>query len=296
MVTRRHWMIGAGAGLTMSLSGRAGRAAAAEAWGEDLAREFATLEAGIGARMGVTVIDTGTGAHASHRGTERFPMCSTFKWLASAAVLTRVDAGRESLERRVHYTASDLVTYSPATEKRVDQGMTMAEICEAAITLSDNTAGNLILASLGGPAGLTAYARSIGDAVSRLDRNEPTLNEAKPGDPRDTTTPDAMAANLQAVVLGARLSAGSRAQLTGWLVANTTGGTRLRAGLPKDWRVGDKTGTGAGGTNNDVAVVWPPGRAPLVICAYSTETQSPPERCNAAIAGAARAIAASLAG
>ena len=151
-----------------------------------------------------------------------------------------------------------------------------------------------IEASLGGPAGLTAYARSIDDEVTRLDRNEPTLNEARPGDPRDTTTPDVMAADLEAVVLGSRLSAGSRAQLTAWLVANTTGGTRLRAGLPKDWRVGDKTGTGSGGTNNDVAVVWPPGRAPLVVCAYITETQSPSEHCNAAIASAARAVAASL--
>lgn len=295
MVTRRHWMIGLGAGLVTGLTKRPDTAAAAEPWAGNLARKFATIEAGIGARMGVTVIDTGTGLHASHRGTERFPMCSTFKWLASAAVLAGVDAGRERLERRVHYASSDLVIYSPATEKRVEDGMTMAELCEAAITLSDNTAGNLILASLGGPSSLTAYARSIGDQVTRLDRNEPTLNEAKPGDPRDTTTPDAMAANLQAVILGSRLSSGSRERLTAWLAANTTGGARLRAGLPKDWRVGDKTGSGSEGTNNDVAVVWPPGRAPLMVCAYITETRSPSERCNAAIAAAAQAVAASLA-
>jgi beta-lactamase class A len=175
----------------------------------------------------------------------------------------------------------------------VGDGMTLAEICEAAVTLSDNTAGNLMLAAIGGPPGLTAFARSLGDQVTRLDRDEPSLNEALPDDPRDTTTPNAMASNLQALVLGTKaLSAASREQLTAWLVANKTGDARLRAGLAKDWRVGDKTGTGARGTNNDVAVIWPPGKAPIVITAYLTGSTVSAAHQNAILASVARAVSA----
>ena len=138
--------------------------------------------------------------------------------------------------------------------------MTLAEICEAAMIVSDNTAGNLILAALGGPAGFTAYVRSLGDSITRLDRIEPDLNEAAPGDPRDTTTPLAMLGNVQKLVLGDALSAASREQLTKWMLGNKTGDTRLRAQLPAGWRTGDKTGAGERGTNNDVGVLWPPGR------------------------------------
>jgi beta-lactamase class A len=180
------------------------------------------------------------------------------------------------------------------TEKHTADGMTLAELCDAAVTLSDNTAGNLLLAALGGPAGITAFARSLGDPVTRLDRIEPELNEAKPGDPRDTTSPAAMTANLRALVLGDALSAASRAQLTAWLAANKTGDTRLRAQLPAGWRVGDKTGTGGNGSNNDVGVLWPPGRAPIVVSAYLTETAVPPEQRNAAIAAVGQAVAEAL--
>jgi beta-lactamase class A len=239
--------------------------------------------------LGVALIDTATGQQAGHRMAARFPMCSTFKVLAASAILKRVDEGKEKLERRVVYQKSDLVTYSPTTEKHVGGGMTLAEICEAAITLSDNTAGNLMLANIGGPAGLTAFARSIGDPVTRLDRIETELNEATPGDPRDTTTPEAMAKNLRALMLGNVLSAGSRHQLTAWLVGNKTGDARLRAGLP-GWRIGDKTGSGEHGTANDVAVLWPPGRAPMVVTVYLTNTSASAERRNAAIAEVGRAI------
>ncbi len=187
-------------------------------------------------------------------------MCSTFKVLASSAILHNVDAGKESLERRVYFNETDLVTYSPETKKHVGpSGMTIAELCKAAITLSDNTAGNLLLASIGGPKGFTDFARSLGDKMTRLDRIETALNEALPDDPRDTTTPNAMASDLQSLVLGKTLSAKSRAQLVEWLAANTTGGKRLRAGLPTGWHVGDKTGTGDRGTANDIAVIWPTG-------------------------------------
>ena len=175
--------------------------------------------------------------------------------------------------------------------------MTLAEICEAAMTRSDNTAGNLLLAAIGGPPGLTAFARGLGDQVTRLDRNEPSLNEALPDDPRDTTTPNAMASNLQTLVLGtAALSAASREQLTAWLIANKTGDTRLRAGFAKDWRVGDKTGAGDRGTNNDVAVVWPPGRAPVILAVYLTGASVPAAQQNATIASVARAVAAMTSG
>ncbi|MDR3462507.1 MAG: class A beta-lactamase, partial [Beijerinckiaceae bacterium] len=228
---------------------------------------------------------------------ERFPMCSTFKVIACGAVLARVDAGREDLNRRIRFEAGDLVPYSPVTKDRVGgDGMTLAELCKAALTQSDNTAANLILASLGGPAAVTAFARALGDSVSRLDRVETALNAATPGDPRDTTTPDAMVDNLRALVVDGRLSARSRDQFSEWLVANQTGGARLRAGLPQDWRVGDKTGSGDWGTTNDVAVVWPPGRKPLILCVYLTNTKASVDDRNATIAAVGRAVERALRG
>ncbi|MCA6113656.1 class A beta-lactamase [Bradyrhizobium sp. WSM 1738] len=259
--------------------------------------EIRRLEIESGGRLGVCVFETATGARHVHRGDERFPMCSTFKALAAAAILARVDSGNEQLTRRITYDASALVTYSPVTEKHVSDGMTLAEICEAAVTLSDNTAGNLLLGAIGGPSGLTAFVRSLGDPITRLDRDEPSLNEALPDDPRDTTTPNAMASNLQALILGTKaLSAPSREQLTAWLIANKTGGTRLRAGLAKDWRVGDKTGTGARGTNNDVAVIWPPNKAPVIITAYLTGATVSAAQQNATLASVARAASAMISG
>src|SRR5262245_19881348 len=174
--------------------------------------------------------------------------------------------------------------------------MTLAELCEAAVTVSDNTAGNLLLASLGGPAGLTTFTRTLGDSVTRLDRIEPDLNEAAAGDPRDTTSPAAMLADLNALVLGTALSAGSRERLTAWLVGCRTGDKRLRAGLPQGWRVGDKTGTGENGTANDVAVIWPPQRAPLVLTVYLTGASASAAERDATHAAVARAVAAALDG
>jgi beta-lactamase class A len=174
--------------------------------------------------------------------------------------------------------------------------MTVAELCEAAVTLSDNTAANLLLASLGGPSAITAYARSLGDDITRLDRIEPELNEATPGDPRDTTTPAAMAKNLKLLATGTALSAASRDQLNAWLVGCKTGDAKLRAGLPKSWRVGDKTGSGGHGSNNDVAVIWPDGRPPVIIASYLTETTISDDQRNAVHAAVGRAVAAAIAG
>lgn len=247
---------------------------------EDKVREaLFALDRKHGGRLGVAILDSGTGRIVAHRGEERFAMCSTFKFVAAAFALARVDRGEEELERRVSYSKADLITYSPVTEKHVEKGLTVAELCDAAVTLSDNTAGNLLLDSFGGPKGLTDYMRSLGDEASRLDRREPDLNEARTGDPRDTTTPVAMAGVLRQIVLGGALSPASRQQLTAWLVANKTGDKRLRAGVPKGWRIGEKTGTGNNNATNDIGVIWPPGRAPLVVTAYYAEASAAfPER------------------
>jgi beta-lactamase class A len=228
------------------------------------------LEHATGNRIGVSALDTGTARRLRYRSGERFAMCSTFKLPATAAILSRVDAGHERLDRPVLVDRADVVGWAPVTEKHIGESLPLATLCEAAITQSDNGAANLILNVLGGPRGVTAYARALGDPVTRLDRRELALNSVGPGDPRDTTTPDAMVADLGKLALGTALSPASRARLVGWLVANQTGDECLRAGLPKGWRVGDKTGTGpTGGAVNDVAIVWPPGRAPLLIAAYT---------------------------
>jgi beta-lactamase class A len=252
---------------------------------EELQQAFSRLEQKHGGRLGVGILDTGKTKSMAYRGDERFPLCSTFKALAGACVLARVDRKEESLSRRVAYSKDDLVTYSPVTEKHAgSEGMTIAEICDAAITLSDNTAGNLLLDSFGGPAGLTAYLRSLGDPVTRLDRREIELNEAIPGDPRDTTSPLAMAETLRKIILGDTLSTPSREQLIAWLIDCKTGDKRLRAGVPAGWRVGDKTGTGGHNATNDVAVIWPPGRAPLIVTAYYVDANASADERNAVIA------------
>ena len=253
---------------------------------------LAALERTHGGRLGVAVLEAGSGRRLLHRADERFPMCSTFKFLAAAQVLQRVDRGAERLERRVVFPKEALVTYSPVTEQHTGApGMTLGEVCHAAITVSDNTAGNLLLASGGGPEGFTAFLRSLGDSTSRLDRIEPFLNEALPGDARDTTTPAAMMEDLRTLLLGDALSAASRAQLAEWLVATTTGATRLRAGLPADWRAGDKTGTGANGVTNDVAIAWPSGRAPVLVAAYFAGSSVAQEVRNGVLAEVGRIAA-----
>lgn len=260
---------------------------------DDLAREFAKIEVKSKGRLGVAVL-LPSGKRVQHRGDERFPMCSTFKFLAASLVLTRVDAGREHLDRAVSFSKSDLVTYSPETEKHAGSSMTMAELCKAALTLSDNTAANLLLASFGGPPAVTSFARSIGDMVTRLDRTETTLNEAAPGDPRDTTTPNAMLRNLQKILVGDVLKPGSRKQLTDWMLANTTGKAKFVAGLPPGWKVADKTGSGEHGSNNDIGVLYPPAGKPVLIASYLTETEIANDDRNAIHADVARAIAARL--
>lgn len=259
---------------------------------DDLKDKISHIEVEVKGRLGVTVLDTGSDRRFGYRENERFPMCSTFKLLAAAAILRRVERKQETLERRVHFSRSDLVTYSPVTEKHIESGMTVAELCEAAITLSDNTAGNLMLAMLGGPSGVTAFARTLDDPLTRLDRTETALNEAKPGDVRDTTTPAAMAEDLRKLAFGHALAKESSAQLKAWLLANKTGDARLRARLPAGWRVGDKTGSGEHGSTNDVGILWPPHSAPLIVATYLTETAAHADERNTALAAIGQALAA----
>jgi beta-lactamase class A len=244
---------------------------------------LAAIEAREGGRLGVMVLDTGPGgARLEHRSGERFPMCSTFKLMAAAAVLERVDAGKERLDRMIAYGPGDLLEYAPVTKAHVaDGGMSLADLCAAALNWSDNTAANLILAAIGGPEGFTAFVRSLGDSTTQLDRNEPTLNTSIPGDERDTTTPQAMADDLQKTLIGDALSVTSRKQLETWLINDKVGDKRLRAGLPPSWGIGDKTGSGDHGTTNTIGIIRPPGRPPLIAVVYYTGSDAPMDARNA---------------
>jgi len=261
---------------------------------QPLLSTLAALETRSRGKLGCAVLDLGKSNHTSpcigQRAAERFPMCSTFKFLVTAYILKRTETRQEQLDRRITYTKADLLPYSPVTQQHVSDGMTVAQLCEASMTLSDNTAANLLLSSFGGPPALNNFLRSIGDSTTHLDRTEPALNEAIVGDPRDTTTPAAMAENLRRILFGDVLNFNCRADLTNWLMANKTGDARLRAGLPHSWRIGDKTGTGEHGTTNDIAVIWPPRRAPVVVTAYLTQSPLNDSDRNAILADVGRAI------
>jgi beta-lactamase class A len=261
----------------------------------DFASRILSIEERTGARIGVAALDTASGKRLDHRSEERFPMCSTFKFLAAAAVLKRVDEGKEKLDRFVPYAAKDILEYAPVTKAHLqDGGMPLGALCAAAVEQSDNTAGNLLLEVIGGPAGLTNFARAIGDETTRLDRKEPELNSAIARDERDTTSPAAMCADMQRLVLGNALSESSRHQLEDWLRHNETGALMIRAGVPKTWNVGDKTGRCGNGATNDVAIIRPPGRAPIVVAIYSIGSTASADDRAATLADAARAVVESL--
>jgi beta-lactamase class A len=278
------------ASLSLALHGGLPAPASAQA-----ADALAALEARHGGRLGVVALDTASGRRMVYRPGERFAMCSTHKFLTAAAILAMVDRGRMKLDRNVSYGRADLLDYAPITRKNADRGsMTVEALCIAAIDWSDNTAANLLLGLIGGPPGWTRYARSIGDTFSRLDRIEPDLNSAVPGDPRDTTTPAVMVGNLEAVLLGKALGDASRLRLTGWLLDSKITGTLLRAGLPAGWRVGDKSGSGERGTRNDIGIILPPKAAPILAAVYYTQSSEAPASREAVIAEAGRIIARSF--
>jgi len=239
------------------------------------------LEKRFKVRLGVFAADTTTGLSLAHRQDERFAMCSTFKTYAVAAVLKKHAAETGLLGKRIHFTREDLVPHSPVTETRVNSGMTVAELCGAALLQSDNTAANRLLDLLGGPSAVTEFARSLGDSATRLDHREPDLNKVAPGSLQDTTTPAGMAAGYRALLLGEALAPPERERLTRWMKANRTGANRIRAGLPQGWTAADKTGTGGYATANDVGVAWSPDGRPLVIALFSdrpAENGTPEER------------------
>jgi beta-lactamase class A len=224
-------------------------------------------------------------------------MCSTFKFLAAAAVLKRVDEKQERLDRFVSYDAKDILEYAPVTKAHLKEGgMALGVLCQAAIEQSDNTAGNLLLDAIGGPAGVTNFARSLGDQVTRLDRKEPDLNSAIPGDDRDTTAPESMLTDMARILTGDALSRSSRSQLEDWLQRNKTGADMIRAGVPTNWIIGDKTGRGANGATNDIAIIRPPDRAPVLLAIYSVGSTATANDRAAIVAETARVVVEFLSG
>lgn len=261
---------------------------------QTIGEKMAAIEQRAGGHIGVSAYDTGTARRIEYRPNERFLMCSTFKFLAAAAVLKRVDEKKDDLNRFVRYTSKDILQYAPVTKQHLAEGgMKLGDLCAAAIQQSDNTAGNLLLQTIGGPAGFTAFARTLGDTTTRLDRIEPQLNIGAPGDERDTTTPAAMQHDMLLLLNGKVLSAASRHRLDQWLAGNQTGAAMIRAGVPKDWKVGDKTGRGRNNTN-DIAILRPPGKSPIVLAIYSEGSATSAEARIAMIAEVARVIIQSL--
>jgi len=249
------------------------------AFAEKAPPALAAYERETGGRIGLYAENLASGAKVVWRAEERFVMCSTFKASLAAFVLARVDRGEDRLEDKVAYGAQDLLDYAPVAKANLAAGaMSVSDMCKAIVELSDNTCANLLLARCGGPAALTAFWRSTGDTVSRLDHNEPELNRSPPGDPHDTTTPAAMAGNLRRFVLGDVLSPGSREHLTEWMVGCKTGKNRLRAGLPKDWKIGDKTGNNGKDASGDIAIAWPNSGGPVLVCAYTQGGSPTPQQ------------------
>jgi beta-lactamase class A len=245
---------------------------------------FAELEAEFDARLGLYALDTGTGLALEYNADERFAYASTIKAFIAGVVLDETTDAE--LDELVTYDASDLLDYAPITEQNVATGMTLRALADAAVRYSDNTAANLLFDRIGGPAGLDAALDELGDDVTQVDREEPELNEATPGDPRDTSTPRALATDLERFVLGDALDTGDRDTLTAWLVGNTTGDALIRAGVPEGWTVGDKTGSAAYGTRNDIAVLWPTDGAPIVIAVLSSRAAPDADHDDALIARA----------
>lgn len=258
------------------------------------AGRLAALEKREGGRLGVEAWDTGSGKRIQHRSGERFGMCSVFKFLAAGAILKRVDEGTEHLDRRIEFGEGDLMEYAPVAKEHVREGaLTLGEACAAAVQWSDNTAANMVLKVLGGPAAVTAFIRSTGDQVTRLDNIEPALNVVLPGEVHDTTTATSMVGLLNSVVLGKVLSSESRARLEGWMLDAKVGEHRLPAGLPGGWRIAHKTGTWDDQVN-DVGILWPPDRSPIIVAALYYRKGTRQEQRENVLAEVARIVTTSL--
>lgn len=283
---RRTFLLGSGVALLLPSLARAGspKSALGDVTGSAFRQQLQALQQSLGGRLGVSVQDVQGKRKLVFQAEQRFPMCSSFKWLLAAAILQQVDAGKLSLQKRIRYGKDELLEWSPVTEKHVAEGMTVGELCEATVTTSDNPAANLLLRQLGGPPALTAFVRELGDKVTRLDRWEPEMNSAIANDERDTTTADAMVDNLQRLLLGNALKPASRAYLLRWMRATQTSDQRLRHQLPQGWSLADKTGTGENATAADVGLyVNPQGRS-LLVAVYLTQAKQGREQQEGAIA------------
>ncbi|MDB5693336.1 MAG: Beta-lactamase [Alphaproteobacteria bacterium] len=292
MIERREFLAGSIAFAGAAAMAKAAPLSAANG-GFPLQETVRRLERRSGGRLGVALLDTGSRRRFAWRGDERFPLCSTFKFLLAADLLSRADRGQERLDRRLAIRESRLDN-SPFTKSRVGRDASLRELCQAVIEVSDNDAANLLLDQVGGPDGVTRFARAIGDPVTRLDRTEPVAVDPSAAGMRDTTTPNAMARDFERIILGQMLHPASRAALTAWLVGARTGVSRLKAGFPRGWRVGHKTGTGMHGTSNDVAIVWPGARPPVILAAYLTGSALDDRGRDAVLADVARAVASAL--
>ncbi len=256
---------------------------------------FNALERQLGGRIGVVAIDTGSGKRIAHRPNETFPMCSSFKMVLAAALLHKELASPGLMQKQIPVTQGDMLHHAPMSSKHVGGTMSVDALCDAIVRYSDNPAANLLLKEIGGPTGLTAYARSIGDTAFRSDRFETTLNSAIPGDLRDTTTPEAMANTVRSLMLGNALPPKQQGMLKDWMLRNTTGDAKIRAGVPAQWQVAEKTGScGSYGASNDIGVLYPPGRAPIVLAIYTTRLKQNDEGSNETIAAVAKLVAEKL--
>ena len=254
------------------------------------------LERRYGGRIGLASLDSADGKGLEYRGAERFALCSTFKFLLVAGILARVDAKQETLDHRISFGAADIVINSPISEAHLkDGGMTIEALCAAAMEYGDNTAANLLLKIVGGPPGVTAYIRSLGDSVGRVDRGEPTNNENRPNDVRDTTSPVAMLKTMRKILTGNVLSRSSCKLLETFLLSNTTGGSCLRAGVPMKWLVGDRTGRGLNGATNDIAIMWLPEQPPIFVVVFFSESNADQADREAVLAEVGRLVVAEFA-
>ena len=290
MIDRRAFI----AGTALLVSGCA--AATPESRQAFTGLELLRAELGQRARLGVAALDTGSGRTVRFDADSPYAMCSTFKLPLAAAILAEAEAERLHLGDEIPLGEADLLPYAPVVRANLARGRLPVErLCAAIVEVSDNSAANLLLRRIGGPAGLTRFIRRVGDRVTRLDRTEEALNSNLAGDPRDTTTPAAMVGLMRTLLLGDVVAPDYRDKLAGWMKSATTGLRRLRAGLPPGWEAGDKTGNGANGAANDIAIAWPPGRAPILIASYMSGVEVDEAARHAAHANVGRIVASAFA-
>lgn len=261
---------------------------------DPVTKKIEKIEKKLGATIGVSVYERDTKNTWSYKGNEHFPLMSTFKTFACAALLSDVDAGKVKLGKPVEIKQDMLVTYSPVTEKYVGKEFTLRDACVAAMTMSDNTAANIVLDNIGGPKGLTRFMLRIGDNHTRLDRMEPTLNEAVPGDMRDTTTPDAITLSLNKILFEDVLTEHSKKQLKQWMMDNKVSDGLVRSVLPEGWKIADRSGAGGFGSRGITAVIWSETRPPVILSIYLSQTDASFDSRNQAIAEIGKEIISSL--